>query len=409
VVAGRRLGSTVAVAVVLAALPGLGAMSEPAWGPTVTLSTASTAPSYGPADVAVDGRGVATAVWTQGERVLAARGQVGRPWRAPVRVAAGSSAGVGADDRGNVTVLVRGAHRMWAVRRPVGGPWLAPTPVSRRIPPMDPDCNPGPYHGAVAVGSSGAAVAAWEWGSWDCGTARLQAAYRPAGGRWQPARDLATGGHDADVAVDAAGTATVGYIAPAQRVAVVRRVVGRGWTGPRSLGRGGDRPDVSAGERGDVVVSWSAGEDLPYRIHAVRRPAGGPWGRPATVTTAAGYAGPEAVLDRRGRATLAFTTRRHAVATSRAPLGRRWRAPTVLTPTGGAVFELAIAGNGDGAALLGWERGGVRTSYRAARGSWTTPVLLSRDEPESLSLAVARSGSAVAAWADGGVRARWRR
>ena len=121
-----------------------------------------------------------------------------------------------------------------------------------------------------------------------CGRARspdgattVQAAFRPKGGSFGPAQDLATGGFDPDVAVDERGNAIV--VATGESLQVVSSFKPR--TGPfgavQPISQGdGFTPRVATDEDSDAIAVWDAGG----RIEASFRRAGGSFGAGQTLS-----------------------------------------------------------------------------------------------------------------------------
>jgi hypothetical protein len=256
--------------------------------------------------VAIDRRGNAVAVWedrmfdsgTVRAVVRPARGE----WSAPValtpeRVNAGA-ARVAFDAGGNATAVwiqdvgtVGGV--VYAARRPARGTW--PKNGRRLSSPTESATGLD-----LAVAPSGTAVVAWS--AYNRG---IHVARRSAGGTWSPARLLEGGGTNPAVAVDPAGDAVVVWEEGYASVEAAMRPRSGDWRPTVTVSRAGADPDVTLDGAGNAVAVWVRFDSHHRQIEqASRRPAGGSWGRPKTITVPGGpesYGG-SIVADRRGNA-----------------------------------------------------------------------------------------------------------
>ena len=296
---------------------------------------------------------------------------------------------------------------------------------------------------SLAVAPDGAVTVVWATTGTTPG--QVVARHRPAGGSWGAAEVIGHG-YAPRVTADETGDVTAVWLTQSRGrtdgVAAARRPAGGTWSRPTHLSRDrevpGYRPgsedvfgatqlDLAAGAGGQVAVVWawgSAGRDRPWRVQAVRRPAGGPWGHPVAVTPAdwssapqvgvdaggttvvawgrqpfghpqkllarehrpgtgwtspdtvasQGYA-PELAVDRAGEAVLAYSTDDAAVAAAVKPAGGTWESPQRLSPAGVEVGDFALATNGAGASVVALGRSGGRVDVvdRAVGGAWTAP------------------------------------
>ena len=167
-----------------------------------------------------------------------------------------------------------------AATRGTGG-WGAATPLSGSATDAS--------GAAVAIDTSGNAVAAWREGS------HLQASFRPAGGTWGPSEDPSGGMQASDpaVVIDSSGRATVAFrhaSGGGAEVWAARRVSGT-WETPALISPSGatfTAPKIATDLDGDVAVAWATG-GAPGVWVAERR-AGEAWRTALKLTTGAGVA-----------------------------------------------------------------------------------------------------------------------
>lgn len=289
--------------------------------------------------------------------------------------------------------------------------WLAPVGISEE--------HQGAYSDQVASDPRGDAVAVWQQalaGSSDI----VQAAFRPAGGAWQPSVDLSEPGRAAErpqVALDAHGDA----------VAVWQRYNGSdyviqaafksdegGWQGPVDLSEAGEdayRPEVAVDPGGDAVAVWERGKV----VQAAFRPMGGSWQAPVDLSEEAYSAyvharEPQVAFDSRGDAVAVWLRDNNGsneiVQAATRPSGGSWQARVNLSEEGQSASEphVAIDALGDAVAIWGrYEIGGDKVVQAAARptgGSWQTPFNLSEEGQDTTASEVAtdQQGDAVAVW-----------
>ena len=240
--------------------------------------------------VAVDVAGDAVVVWSRfnglNQIVQAASRPAGGAWSGAVDLSlAGGDAvepQVAIDGAGNATaVWSRNGGANFIVQsstRAAGGPWSSP--------PSDLSIAGGPAgEPQIAVGASGEAVAVW---SCNDGANRIvQSAARAAGGPWSGAVDLTATGSDSDkpqVALAPGGEAvavwardTVGFNTVAQ---AALRSPGGSWSAAANLSTGAsiaEAPQVAVDRAGDWIAVWSDSAASPSVILSATRPASGGW------------------------------------------------------------------------------------------------------------------------------------
>lgn len=263
--------------------------------------------------MAVNGAGVATAVWLyesdgQNNVVQAATHSPGGSWSTPVDI---SSLGEDAEDP-HVAVNPSGAAAaVWTrsdgsntivqvATKPAGGSWSTPVNLSAAGESAD---SP-----LVNVDPSGDVFVVWDRS--DGSNDRLQAAVETAG-VWGSTQTLSPSGVTAnvyDLKTNASGTAVVAWQSDNTgtfTVDVATYTEGLGWGSPDSLG-GGSTPAVTLDAAGDVTVAWEQRQmDEQFVIVSASMPAGGSWSTP-TVVSAEGAGNPFAVSDASGNPVLAW-------------------------------------------------------------------------------------------------------
>lgn len=339
-----------------------------------------------------DTRGVTTVVWGSQrgwpEPVKAARRTPAGRWLAPVRLGIGYSPVVTSDGAGNLLAawlrdVPDRTTGVWAAYKRVGRAWSRPVHLSTDLDaPGYPDG--GDIYGArdldVALRADGSAVVAWEWGSWDRNvTFRVQAAHRPPGDAWRPARTLTRGRAASEVrtALGPRGRAWVAYVQAARhgaaRVTLRSRGARGAWSPPVRPARG-SLGDVATTRRGGVwVVVREAGV-----VKSVSRPPGRRWQAPVTVTPSGIRVRSWSVaLTSRGRALVTYLVgARRVDEVHRGPAGR-WSGPRTLAVSPGDLSATFAALDARGDLLAGWHDSyGIWTRFRPAGEPWhatTTP------------------------------------
>jgi PKD repeat protein len=394
--ASGRIALVVLALVAGTLLPAASADAAPTWLPPYLLSD-GVADSI-TANVAVNAKGDAIAVWAQGgpslSRVLrAAFRPVGGSWGAPFDVSdptlAAWSPDVAIDDAGNATVVWRhliGANSQLKVRtRSATGVWSAiEQPVSL-----------GQEFGTVvAVDPGGATTLAWFEQGATSSTNQIWTVQRPAGGAWQAPEPQSPLGQVFDPVLSA--NAGVVALAWRERTTGLDRVRSRirspdgSWSSPLDLSAAGlDATDsrIVVDSAGEVTAAWSLLIDSSHVVaQAVTRTAAGVWGTVQDVSAADESAGvPELAVDAAGRATLAwgvsFPDGTFVVKTASRPAGGSWSAPETVsgadTQAGGPI----VAADATGSAVIIWTafvgaQEFIRASRRPPGGSFGEGVSL---------------------------------
>ena len=404
------------------------------WLAPVDISAPGTRPLE--AQIAIDARGGAVAVWSslRGVQsfVQAAERPAGGAWQPPTEVApAGHDPQVAVDARGDAFAVwerySRGRYVVQAAIRPAGAAWSRPVDLSA--------ASAQSTRPRIAVDPRGDAVAAWS--SRAGGVSTVQAARRPASGPWRRPVDIARaasrrrvefGGVDVAIANGNAVAVWERFVLGSERTQSTRvqaatSAAGRRWRSPVSpaaAGRDASSPDVAAGERGGTVAVWVNGPSaagMPSRIQGSWLLANGRWGARANLSPAGREAGqPRVAVDAHGTATSIWN---HADLGGKPRLlsavgeaGGRWQAAVDVVAPGeiAGPAELAVGARGDAFAI--WDRVlslravdqrrnfVVRAARRAPGGGWQAPVDLSAVSfPEgSAKIAIDPAGGAVAIW-----------
>jgi hypothetical protein len=294
----------------------------------------------GAPDIAVDGRGTATVVWSRAGRVVASTRPKDGQWSAPERISdprvRATLPQVAADRAGNVIVvwkertagervterfrlpsgrpageLVEVVGQRWGVVsrvRPVGGAWQ---PAERLTP--DVAAVRDIEQPQLGMGLDGTTVLAWDAGG------AMYARVRPAGGAWQDPVRLGAGATevaDPRLVVAPSGRAIAVWSARdaagglrTYRVTTSTLEPGGKWSTPRELGeptRNAPHALGAVNDRGDAVVGWSPGRfGGRNAVFAVVRGAGSDWSEAERLSRTPTFGVPALVgIDRTGRAVL---------------------------------------------------------------------------------------------------------
>ena len=393
------------------------------------------------AQVAIDARGNALAIWTRrsGDAYVlqAAERPAGGGWQQPVDVTPPRSIHglqLSVTPSGDAVALwqdfVAGRNAAMSAARPAGGAWeraVRVSPGSRRASaaPARPRSARQRVRGLGRVGAGTRRRA----GRRPPARRRLAPAHRPdphprrelerrrrhgRRGRRERRRDRdldageqAPGARPPDLderagrgAAERRGLAAAGHALAWQPVRVRRRR-GAGSEGQRRGGLDGRRPESS----------------FATRVHAAARPAGGRWSRPARISAAGEAASePQVEVDPRGEATVLWGRSLRQgfsiVRSSVRPAGGAWQAPVNVSPAGEQAGggELAVDDRGNATAI--WDRYTtfhedtdqydivVRAATRSPGGAWQAPT--------DVSAAIGRNGDAqVAAGPNGPAIAIW--
>lgn len=247
----------------------------------------------------------------------------------------------------------------------------------------------------VAANTHGDVIAIWT--RTVDGIERVEARFKPAGHSWGTptlVSPAGSGAHTADVYLDAAGNATVTWVradsALNNRVQTRRRSANGTWSAVKTLsaaGQGANDAVLAGDPKGDVIVAWDRYDGSDTLAQAVRRPAGGSWSAVKTVSPAGrSVTEPNVAMGPGGGAAVVWIL--NGVLTSpvqiaRRPAGGPWSAPQTLTPVDELVYEPDVAIDGDGVITTIW-RGydgddvRIEARRRTSQG-WGSPAFISPD------------------------------
>lgn len=310
----RRLGIAVATMTLATAAP---AHAAPQWLTPQTISQSGQEASG--QQVAFDQDGDAVAVWQQ--------------------------------STGAQTVIVASA-------RPAGGTFSTPQTLS--------DPNAYSMSPDVAADAQGDAVAVWL--HFDGANARVQAAYRPAGGSFGPPQTLSTAGYEAR------------------------------------------EPRVTMNAAGEAILVWSLSSGLTEEIQVSSAAPGGTFGEPVDLTGFTSVASvPQVALDSHGDAIAVWDDWDGAnirIQDDVRPAGAGFGTPQYLSPAGENADTPQVAFDSGGDALAVWRFDGspastVQGAYRPADGEFGTAQTVSAPSSQpaqSPQVAFDGQGDGVVAW-----------
>ncbi|HEY6836643.1 MAG TPA: PASTA domain-containing protein [Gaiellaceae bacterium] len=286
--------------------------------------------------------------------------------------------------------------------------WLAPQDISAEGAKAE---SP-----QVALDAAGNAVAVWQ--HWVGDNRVIGTAFRPAGAGWQRDQDLSDAGADAQhpqIDVNPAGDAVaVWYQSVGSSYSVIEAAVrpaGGRWAGPEELSGGGVNatvPQVALDQNGNALAVWERLGPTPVVQASIR--AGGAWSAPQNLSSPGQDAEfPQVAFGPNGNAAAVWQSFNGSnfVAQSavRSSDGGRWGAPQDLSAPGKDAKNPQVAMDGAGNALAVWERFDganwiIQAAGRPPEGTWSSPEDLSAPgqdahEPE---VAVDGYGNAWAIW-----------
>lgn len=280
---------------------------------------------------------------------------------------------------------------------------------------------------SVAVDDAGATTVVWAT-RWRHGP--IYASRRPPGGKWRDPIKIAVG-TEPRVATDGDGNVTV--LVETNRkgsttgLAVVERPAGGSWRDPVRLSvdkparyytgdgegaYGAHRSDFQVNEAGDAVVVWqwgSADRSVPFRIEAVRRPAGGHWGDPVPLTPRNWSEDPKVALDASGDATIVYGRGWNAGTSSmtarRFVVGHGWQVPERLARRNAASeWDVVSDRGGNTTVVFSRYRRGISTIHAVRHPVGRSWVDRKRISPRGVNIwsaspVVDAAGNVWVAWA----------
>jgi hypothetical protein len=298
-----------------------------------------------PSEVGVDADGDATAVWTDGVGVGSVVQTAYRPagggWEAPVDLSGAGGEVEGADlavnPAGDAVAVWRvttgGNFLVQAAFKPAGGSWQPSETV--------PSSGAAGETPQVSIDEAGDAVLVYKDGA-----AGIFASYRPANGSWQGGVHISGGGAaDPDVVMNSAGEAVAVWkisLGPLSFVEANTMAPGGSWgggVGPLSLAASiTEPPQVEVDAAGDFFALWSSGESNNQAVEIDRKPAAGSWEAPETISTAGlGAPEPQLAVDPAGDIVAAWYRSGGSAGSIEATslrVGGSWAPPSRLSPAG---------------------------------------------------------------------------
>jgi Ca2+-binding RTX toxin-like protein len=269
----------------------------------------------------------------------------------------------------------------------------------------------------LAMDRLGNAVAVWQRSNGQDGV--VQAAVRPAGGRWSEPKDLSAPGDSAfsaDVAVDAGQVTAVWLILRDRRTIVQSssRTIAGDWTPAATLsGPVGNTsaPAVAMDDHGGAVASWLWSNGGFLVVQAASHAAAGGWSEPQVLSGPGRSASrPQVVVDGNGNVIVGWARYNGswtAAQVAERPAGGTWRPAHDLSHRGGNTYGVDLAINRRGDAVATWIQsqlaasGDLWSAFRPARSrSWSGPIPVS-DSWEGLQAraAIDEAGNATVVWA----------
>lgn len=380
-------------------------------------------------DLAVDGSGNAYAVWTDtrngdADIYFSYRAAASSTWGINVRVNDDISTypwaqykpTVSVDDAGSAYAIWYdqrdesiGAGIYFSYRTALSATWSPNERISSPAPPGSAYQYSSP---AIAVDPAGNVHALWV--DTRAISPSVYAAYRPAGGSWEPSELVSSsqtalqyGYRSTSIAVDAMGNAYALWVdqrASDNDIYFAYRPAGGSWNSEARVNDDGgsasqSNPDIAVDASGNAYAVWQDDREGRDNIYFSFRPVAGGWGPNARVNNELGHFGayngpccPNIAVDTEGTAHAVWSSYLGTFYASR-PAGGEWTASSKVA-TG---YGPALALDPDGAPYVAWYWYNVDPDIH---NSEVTHVYTARAlaQPE-----YAEEGVLVSAWLDTGV------
>lgn len=368
----------------------------------------------GDQSVAIDGHGTAIVTWTLQDVVQVSSRPRGGEWSAQVPLSGphSSEPQVITDAAGNDVVAwrtkVTGGYQVFVAERRTAGDWSTPRAVSGVA---------GLSRVRLAGNTRGDAIVLWQSAS------GLASVRRGAGGRWGTPQTVSSAGRGADVAMDRFGVAHATWTRQHSRnvrVQAARASTNGRWGAATWLsqsGRDAYTPSISVDAQGSAAAVWAL-QSSKFVVQASHRPARGSWVKPTrlSVLTQSSKA-PHIALDSRGTAIAVWQARgpqaqppESAVITARRPAGGSWSGPATLSTW---ASEPWVGFDTAGNAVAGWRLESLFNPYgfqvrsRPAKGSWGPKETTRSYHTYSVDFAINGAGDVAAAWHVAGPGEEW--
>jgi hypothetical protein len=341
--------------------------------------------AFGTPQAAIDGGGNAVVVWQEPDGaglntvVQAATRPAGGAFGTPLRLSRSGSAAihpqVATNPAGDAVVvweyLVGQTLVVQAAVRPAGGTFSAPVNVSA-------GGLMGPLPRA-AIDGAGNVTVVWRQGVAD--SAKVQAATRPARGTFSAPVDLSAPGNVSgpQVATNATGETVVAWArvdaTPSWIVQAATRSAGGAFSAPADLsvvGHDGVDPDVGVDAAGNAVAAWTRFDGTSRVVQLATRPPGHAFGAARTLSLAGREARvPQLAVDPAGDAVVAWQRSDGAstiVQATVAPAGADFPPTADLSLAGRDAIAPQVGIDGDGDAVVGWQRSDAANTIVQAAG-----------------------------------------
>jgi hypothetical protein len=248
----------------------------------------------------------ASAAWLLGGSILIALRSTSGTWQPPVRIVTSGSGAAGlvakSDAQGNGVAawseFTAAGSVVEAVAWTASGAFSNVTQLS--------GLGQSEFLPDLAVNETGTAVVVWPQATTFGGSSyQVESATRPAGGGWSAATAVSTVMPQASsprVALDGSGGATVIWEQGAT-VNAAARPAGGVWSGPTLIETANlvGPTSIASDASGNVTAAWAVNDpNGVVSVHAATRPAGSPWGAPASLGPCASTCVPNLAASRDG-------------------------------------------------------------------------------------------------------------
>ena len=323
-----------------------------AWGTQTTIWSVTNGFITTPANVSASlgANNTASAAWLLGSTPMIALRSASGTWQAPVRIAtSGSGAAalvVKSDAQGNGVAAWSEFTATGSVVEAVT--WTASGAFSSVV--QLSGLGQSEFLPDLAVNDSGTAVVVWRQATTLGGASyQVESATRPAGGSWGAATAVSpvlAQASLARVALDGAGNAAALWEQGAT-VNAATRPVGGAWGSPTLIETAGlvGTDSVASDASGNVTAAWAVNDpNGVISVHAATRPAGSPWGAPASLGACVSTCVPLLAAARDGSIAVVAWAGNGAVNNAAVRLGLgAWT--SAMVGSGNAKLTTLVAGN----------------------------------------------------------------
>jgi hypothetical protein len=233
---------------------------------------------------------------------------------------------------------------------------------------------------------------------------------------WTPAKTLTSLGNEVFssplLAVDARGDALIAWITNDEKLRAAYRPAGGGWQPPKTLSRPGDSvafPQVGLDDRGRSLVLWNSSRrssgGYRFRLEVASRTRTGVWSKPKIICACGGVAA--LAVNASGQALVVWSPNGAGLWAKTRSRSGRWFVAERISSLGTGFYYMPLALNSRGDAVVSWVEVGkaearLAVAIRGPRGRFRSPQTIGGDFYWGFRLALAPTGEATVMWENAG-------